>query len=161
MRIYYAGVFVMNVERASIGDAEQIKTLIDFYASRGRMLPRSLSEIFEHIRDFFVFKDKNLVAGCCALHVSWSDLAEIRSLAVDPRYANKGIGSSLVSACIGEAKNIGINKVFTLTYEPEFFEKQGFKKVPKSQLPKKIWGECIHCSKYPNCDEEALVYKIK
>ncbi|MBM3308758.1 MAG: N-acetyltransferase [Crenarchaeota archaeon] len=151
----------MNVERASLKDVEQIKTLIDFYASRDKMLPRSLSEIYEHIRDFFVCRDKKLVAGCCALHVSWGDLAEIRSLAVDPRYANKGIGSALITACIEDAKKIGVKKVFTLTNEAEFFEKQGFKRVKKSELPMKIWGECIHCKKYPNCDEEALTFTPK
>lgn len=151
----------MVVERASLGDGEQIKTLVDFYASKDKMLPRSLTEIYEHIRDFFVFRDRKVVAGCCALHISWSDLAEIRSLAVDPRYANKGIGSALVSACVDEAKRIGVKRVFTLTNEPEFFEKHGFRRVEKSELPMKIWGECIRCNKYPECDEEAFVLRLK
>ena len=151
----------MNVERASLEDAGQIKTLIDFYAGKNKMLPRSLSEIYEHIRDFFVSRDKKLLVGCCALHVSWSDLVEIRSLAVDPRYANHGIGTAFVTSCIAEAKKLGVKRVFTLTNEPEFFEKQGFVRVPKSELPMKIWGECIHCKKYPDCDEEALVFKLK
>ncbi|MDD5111708.1 MAG: N-acetyltransferase [Candidatus Altiarchaeota archaeon] len=151
----------MDIERASLADVEQIKTLIDFYAGNGKMLPRSLSEIYEHIRDFFVARDKRLVAGCCAVHVSWSDLAEVRSLAVDPRYANRGVGSALVDACIADARKIGVKLVFTLTNEPDFFEKQGFKRIAKTDLPMKIWGECIHCNKYPNCDEEALVYKVK
>jgi len=154
-------VSTMVVEHASLGDGGQIKTLIDFYAAKDKMIPRSLSEIYEYIRDFLVFRDKKLVVGCCALHVSWSDLAEIRSLAVDPRYANRGIGTALVSACITEAKQLGVKRVFTLTNEPEFFEKRGFVRVPKSELPMKIWGECIHCNKYPECDEEALVFKIK
>jgi amino-acid N-acetyltransferase len=151
----------MTVERASLADGEQIKTLIDFYASKDKMLARSLSEIYEHIRDFYVYKDKKVIAGCCALHVSWSDLAEIRSLAVDPRYASKGIGSALVASCLEEAKKMDAKRVFTLTNEPDFFEKQGFKRIQKTELPMKIWGECIYCNKYPNCDEEALVYKLK
>lgn len=151
----------MTVENASLSDAEQIKTLVDFYAGKDKMLPRSLSEIYEHIRDFFVYRDKKLVAGCSALHVSWSDLAEIRSLAVDPRYANRGIGSALVTACIAEARRLGVKRIFTLTSEPAYFEKHGFSRVKKTELPMKTWGECIYCNKYPNCDEEALVFKLK
>jgi len=151
----------MAVEKAGLSDGEQIKTLIDFYASKDKMLARSLSEIYEHIRDFFVYKDGGIVAGSCALHFSWGDLAEVRSLAVDPRYANRGVGRALVSACLEEAKAMRVARVFTLTSEPEFFRKLGFVSLKKSELPMKIWGECIYCNKYPKCDEEALVYKLK
>ncbi|MCX6695950.1 MAG: N-acetyltransferase [Candidatus Altiarchaeota archaeon] len=151
----------MVIRKASLGDVDQMKTLIDFYASKSRMLPRSLSYIYEHVREYTVCKEGELVIGCCALHVTWRDLAEVKSLAVDPRYMNKGVGKDLLFAALKEAKEMGINEVFTLTLESEFFLKNGFKKTSKEKLPMKIWGECIQCNKYPNCDEEALVYKIK
>lgn len=149
------------IQKASLEDVDQIKTLVDFYASKNRMLSRSLSYLYEHVRDYLVYKEGNLVVGCAALHIDWKNLAEVKSLAVDPRYMNKGVGKALLSACIEEAKALGIPEVFTLTLETDFFLKNGFKKVSKDRLPMKIWGECMQCNKYPNCDEEALVYRIK
>ena len=124
------------------------------------MLPRSLSYIYENLRDFSVVKDKNIVIGCCALHICWKDLAEIKSLAVDPIHHGKGVGKELVSACIMEARQLGLKSIFTLTLESEFFKKLGFKDISKEKLPMKIWGECMHCNKYPDCDEEALIYEL-
>ncbi|MFH1403803.1 MAG: N-acetyltransferase [Candidatus Altiarchaeota archaeon] len=148
------------ISKASVTDVDQMKTLIDFHASKGLMLPRSMSYLYENIRDYFVFRSGELVIGCCAIHISWKDIAEIKSLAVDPRHVNKGVGKALLQACVEEAKKLGIPVLFTLTMEPEFFKKLGFKTVSKEKLPMKIWGECMHCSKYPECDEEALVFKV-
>jgi len=120
------------------------------------MLPRPLSEICEDIRNFFVCEIGGEIVGCCALQPSWIDLAEIRSLAVDERYQGKGLGKKLVKVCLEDARSLGIRKVFALTNSPGFFERLGFERIPKEELPHKIWSECIRCPKFPNCDEVAV-----
>ena len=124
------------------------------------MLPRSINELYENIRDFWVYVEDGKIFGCAALHVSWEDLAEVKSLAVEESKQSKGIGRRLLSTCLEEAKNLKIKKVFALTFKPEFFKKYGFKKIDKSKLPHKIWSECIKCSKFPDCDEVALMIKL-
>ena len=122
------------------------------------MLPRALSELYENIRDFYIIREGDEVVACVALHISWSDLAEVRSLAVSENRHTRGIGSLLIQACIKEASSLGIPRLFCLTYKPGFFEKAGFKQVDKQELPRKVWNECYRCPKFPNCDEVALVY---
>jgi amino-acid N-acetyltransferase len=100
------------------------------------------------------------MVGICALHICWDDLAEIRSLAVRDEDRKKGIGAGLVRACLEEAKALGVNRVFALSYQPEFFERLGFKKVDKAVLPHKIWTDCLKCVKFPDCDEVALVKEL-
>lgn len=148
------------IEKANLKDAKAIHKLINFYAKKDKMLPRSLSEIYENIREYFVYKKNNKIVGCCALHIFWEDCAEIRSLAVDPYFKKRRIGSILTEACIKEAKEMGILRIFTLTVVPEFFEKLGFKRVDKFTLPMKVWSECIKCSKFTECDEVALVKSV-
>lgn len=148
------------IRKAKIDDIRQIHRLINMFAGKDLMLARSLNELYENIRDFFVYEDKNKVVGCCALHISWDDLAEIKSLAVDNQYQKKGAGRSLVEACIQEARHIGAKQLFALTYIPDFFQKLGFKKIGHHKLPHKIWAECINCHKFPDCEEIALIKKI-
>jgi amino-acid N-acetyltransferase len=124
------------------------------------MLPRSLNELYENIRDFLVYEEKGRVLGCCALHVAWDNLAEIKSLAVVKPKQRKGIGRLLVKSAIEDAKRLGAERVFALTYTPLFFKKLGFKSVEHSELPHKIWSECIRCIKFPDCDESALMIEI-
>jgi len=150
----------MKVDNAKVGDADSIHRIINRFADKGDILPRALSEIYENIRDFFVVRNEGEVVACAALHISWLDLAEIRSLAVDEKNQNQKIGSSLVRACLDEAKALGIPTVFCLTREPAFFEKHGFKLVDKAELPRKVWGECYRCPKFPDCDEVALIYHV-
>ncbi len=146
------------VRKARIQDVPAIRELISFYSQKGDMLPKALMEIYEELRDFFVFVDDgDKVLGCCALHLFWEDLAEIRSLAVAEENGRRGIGTALVKACIDEACSLGITKVFTLTKKPGFFEKQSFEEVDRSQLPHKIWAACVKCVKFPDCDEIAFV----
>jgi len=121
------------------------------------MLPRSLSELYESMRDFIVCKDNGKILGVCALHIIWEDLAEIRSLAVDRGYQKLGIGKDLVRRCLKEARDLGLKRVFALTYNPEFFKKMGFVDIDKSSLPQKIWGDCLRCHKFPECDENAVI----
>lgn len=150
----------MKTDKARIGDASSMHQLINRFADQGEMLPRALSEIYENIRDYFVARDGNKVIGCVALHVNWLDLAEIRSLAVEAKNQNQGIGSLLVQACLDEAKELGIPAVFCLARRPAFFEKHGFHLIDKIELPRKIWAECYRCPKFPNCDEVALIHHL-
>ncbi len=146
--------------KATVNDVKKIQKVVNFYAKRERMLPRSLNEIYENIRDFFVYKEGNNVYGCCALHIDWEDLAEIKSLAVATSKCGKGIGKKLLKECLKDAKKLKVRKVFALTYIPEFFENFGFRIVDKKELPHKIWSECIRCMYFPNCKEIAMVKEI-
>jgi len=145
-----------TVRKAKIKDAERIQILINEYAKLGLMLPRSIQSIYENIRDFWVYEEEGKVLGTCALTIFWSDLAEIRSLAVDREHTGRGIGTALVRRALEESKEFGIFRVFTLTYQVKFFEKLGFKVIDKEKLPQKIWRDCINCVKFPNCDETAM-----
>ncbi len=151
----------MKPEKARVSDVPQMHKLINYFADKGEMLARSLSEIYENIRDYFVVRQGERVIACVALHISWSDLAEIKSLAVTEDYQKQGIGDQLIEACLKEAKELGIPTIFCLTYKPAFFEKAGFSQVDKAELPHKVWGECYRCPKFPDCDEVALIYHLE
>jgi amino-acid N-acetyltransferase len=141
-----------------MSDVKGIQQLIAEYARKGDMLPRSLADIYENLRDYFIFEeDDGELVGSAAIHIMWEDLAEVRSLAVRDGNMRRGIGTQLVESCISEAIVLGIGRVFALTYKPEFFEKLGFHIVNKAELPQKIWTDCLKCSKFPDCDEVALV----
>jgi len=141
-----------------MSDVKGIHQLIADYARKGDMLPRSLADIYENLRDYFVFEeDGGELVGSAAIHIMWEDLAEVRSLAVRDGKMRRGVGTQLVESCISEAIMLGIERVFALTYKPEFFEKLGFHVVDKAELPQKIWTDCLKCSKFPDCDEVALV----
>jgi amino-acid N-acetyltransferase len=150
----------MRAERAKITDVPSMHKLINHFAERGEMLARPLSEIYENIRDYFVVRDGDVLVGCAALHVNWSDLAEVRSVAVAEDHQRTGVGSKVVRACLREAAELGLPIVFCLTYKPGFFEKLGFSKVDKMELPQKVWNECYRCAKFPTCDEVALVCRL-
>jgi len=150
----------MKIEKAKASDATSIQQLINQFVSQDDILPRALSEIYENIRDFFVVREGNQVIACAGLHIDWIDLAEIKSLATIEEDQHQGIGSSLVQACLNEAKELGITTVYCLTRRPSFFEKQGFHLVDKMELPRKVWGDCYRCPKFPDCDASALIYHI-
>ncbi|OGO21790.1 MAG: GNAT family N-acetyltransferase [Chloroflexi bacterium RBG_16_50_9] len=135
--------------------------LINQFADRGEMLARPLSELYESIRDFFVIREGERVVACAALHVSWSDIAEIRSVAVAGDYQRKGFGDRLVEACLKEAAELGIKTVFCFTYQPGFFKRHHFVDIDKMELPRKVWTDCFRCPRFPNCDETALIYHSK
>jgi amino-acid N-acetyltransferase len=148
------------IRKAQIGDVKEIQKLLITFASRGDMLSRSLSEIYESLRDFYVFEEDGTILGVAALHIVWDDLAEVRSVAVTEESGRKGIGSQLVQACISEAREIGLKRIFCLTYKPDFFGKHGFHLVDKSELPHKVWSDCIKCVKFPDCDENAMILDL-
>ncbi|MCM8796820.1 MAG: N-acetyltransferase [Candidatus Omnitrophica bacterium] len=149
------------IRKARIEDIAQVHSLINKFARLDLMLPRSLNELYENLRDFWVAEENGRIVGCAALHISWDDLAEIKSLAVATRRQGRGIGRELVLACINEAKELGAGKVFVLTYKPDYFKKFGFRRIEQAQLPHKIWAECINCCKFPDCNEVALLKNLK
>jgi amino-acid N-acetyltransferase len=144
------------IEKARIGDPKAIQVLVNGYAARELMLARSLNDVYDTLRDFFVWREDGRVVGCVALHITWDGLGEVRSLAVEADAQGRGIGSALVEACLEEARQIGMKKVFVLTYVPGFFRKIGFRPEPKENLPHKIWADCLNCPRFPECDEVAL-----
>ncbi len=148
------------IRKAKLTDAKQIQKLINYFAKKDLMLARSLNEIYENIRDYFVYTNSQEIIGTVALHICWDDLGEIKALSVDERFQNKGVGLKLVERALAEAKALKLKKVFALTYIPEFFRKLGFREIDKKSLPQKIWGECVNCVKFPNCTETALIVKI-
>jgi amino-acid N-acetyltransferase len=149
------------LRKARISDVKDIQKLLTFYANRGEMLSRSLSELYESVRDFYVVESDGRLVGACALHIMWDDLAEMRSVAVAEDSCRKGVGTSLVQACLEEAREIGLKRVFCLTYKPKFFGKFDFRVVDKSDLPQKVWKDCINCVKFPDCDEIAMILDLK
>jgi amino-acid N-acetyltransferase len=148
------------LRKAQINDVKEIQKLLMHYANRGDMLSRSLSELYESLRDFYIVEEEGRIAGVSALHIVWEDLAEIRSVAVAEETGHKGVGTEVVNACILEAKQLGLKKLFCLTYKPDFFARFGFRIVDKSQLPHKVWGDCIKCAKFPDCDEIAMIMEL-
>jgi len=148
------------IRKATVRDINAIQKLINFYAKKDQMLPRSINELYENIRDFFVYEKGRRILGCCALHVAWGDLAEVKSLAVFKSTRKQKIGSLLIKAAFEDAKRLKVRRIFALTYLPEFFERFGFRKVEHADLPHKIWSECIRCVKFPDCEETALVKDV-
>jgi len=150
----------LKIRKAHISDIKEIQKLVNEFARKEQMIPRSMNELYENVRDFVVAEEKDGIVGACALHVLWDDLAEVRSLAVKKEFQKKGIGRKMVRSCIKEAKDLGIKRVFVLTYQPEFFKQLNFKDTDKASLPQKIWGDCIRCPKFPECDEHALIRNV-
>jgi len=150
----------IKFKKATIKDAKIIHSLVNMFASKEDMLPRSLNEIYENIRDFYVCFNNDSMVGTAALHILWDDLAEIRSVSVLRKYQRQGIGRKLIKKCLHEAKIMGVNKVFALTYRPGYFKKLGFNEIDKNSLPHKIWGECLKCHKFPDCDESAVLMDL-
>lgn len=151
----------ITIGKAKLKDIPEIQRLVNSFADRGDMLHRPLGELFETVRDFFVLRDeKGDVMACAALHVNWGDLAEVKSVAVTEEQQGRGYGRLLVEACLADARELAVPTVFALTYRPGFFESLGFQRVDVEQLPRKVWGECYRCHKFPHCDETALVFQL-
>ncbi|GAB6179593.1 N-acetyltransferase [Desulfotomaculum defluvii] len=151
----------MLIRKAKISDVEDIHKLITHYASEGQMLARARTFLYEGIREFSVVEIDNKVVAAGSLHVLWSDLAEIRALAVAPEYIRQGLGKALVEIFLLEAKELELPRVFSLTYKPEFFAKCGFHLIDKEKLPQKVWKECVNCPQFPNCEESAVVLELE
>ncbi len=148
------------IRHARIPDVRDIHQLLLNYAQDGLLLGRSLANIYDSLRDFYVYEENGVILGTGALAICWADLAEVRSLAVAPGQQGKGIGRKIVAKCLDEAVELGLKKVFALTYQPDFFKRLGFYDIDKSELPQKVWGDCINCVKFPDCDEFALAIDL-
>ena len=150
------------IRKAGIHDVRSMHAILTHYAAKGLLLGRSLSDLYAQLRDFIIVEDDttHAVVGTCSLRICWEDIAEIRSLAVREDYHGRDLGRKMVEACINESQALGLKKLFVLTYVPAFFEKLGFNLVDKSILPHKVWGDCIKCVKFPDCDEEALMLEL-
>ena len=147
----------MRFRRARPDDSKAVISLIARFAAKNLMLPVSKDFLFEHINDYFVAEDKNRLVGVVFLRIYSEKLAEIRSLAVDPKIRRRGVGRSLVEHCLTEARSLQLPKVFALTYQAEFFRRIGFERVDKGDLPHKVWRDCLKCTKFPHCDETAVL----
>ncbi len=151
------------LRKAKISDVKVVHRMINMSAGKGEMLPRSLMDLYGNLRDFFVYfdEDDGPIVGLCAMHIFWENLAEVRSLYVEDEHRRKGIGRKLVEACISEAITLDLLRIFTLTYQTEFFKSIGLKEVDKETLPEKIWSDCFKCPKYPDyCDEIAMILEL-
>ena len=149
------------IRKATMKDVRFIHGLLADYGKQGLLIPRSLNSVYESLRDFLIAQDDGgRAVGCCALKICWDNLVEVRSLAVLPGAEGRGWGGKLVEACLSEAITLGFGQVFTLTYQPGFFERFGFKEVDKSNLPQKIWADCINCVSFPDCDETAMLLDL-
>lgn len=152
----------LYIRKARVQDVKPIHALLMESAGMGLLLPRSLSDLYRQLRDFSVLADRGTetVQGCCALAITWEDIAEIRSLAIAQAHRGKGSGKRLVEACMSEAVTLGLYRVFTLTYQVEFFGRLGFRVVDKEVLPQKVWADCLNCPKFPGCDETAMLIEF-
>jgi amino-acid N-acetyltransferase len=159
------------IRPATIHDVPRIQEIINSHAELGKMLFKSLAQLYESLRDFAVYEidaeinDGHLspghIVGCAALSIVWADLVEIRSLAVDDEHRGRGIGRRLVEWAVEEARRLQIRRLMALTYERTFFEKCGFEVVSKDSLPLKVWSDCVRCPKRDGCDEIAMVRSLQ
>jgi amino-acid N-acetyltransferase len=149
-----------KLRRATIADVPAIQKLVNDFAARGEMLPRSLSELYENLRDYYLAEAEGEVVGCCALHITWGDLAEVKSVAVREDHRGQGLGERMVHACLEDARALGLPRLFVLTYIPDYFARFGFQVVEKADLPQKVWSECIRCPKFPDCGEVGMMLDL-
>lgn len=151
-----------NIRKARVSDVQAIYDLLKRMAGQGLLLPRSLSNLYEMVQTFWVGLDeRDRVVGVAALQVAWDNLGEVRSLAVEEEYGGRGLGRALTLAVEGEARSLGVSRMFVLTYVPGFFEKLGYQITPLESLPQKIWAVCFQCVHYPDCKETALVRELE
>jgi amino-acid N-acetyltransferase len=147
----------ITIRPARLKDVVGIHALLSHWAEKKLLLPRPLSELYENVRDFIVAEGEfGGLVGCAALHIDTDKIAELKALAVAAAAHGQGVGRKLVEACCAEAATIGLERVFCLTYQVDFFTKLGFAKVDRSRLPDKVWSECIRCHRFLDCDEVAM-----
>jgi amino-acid N-acetyltransferase len=149
------------LRKAKVSDIDAILAVIKPFVEKDIILARTHEDVEQRIRDYVLFEEDNTVLGCAALNPGWDNLGEIRTTAVDAGAQGKGIGRMIVKACLDEARELGLKRVFALTYQPDFFKRLGFADIEKSELPQKIWGDCVKCVKFPDCDEFALAIELK
>lgn len=151
------------ISKATLADIRPLHKFLVDASKEGEILPRSLNELYHYVRDYFIYRPRKgaPIEGAAALHICWEDLAEIRNLYVKKEIRGKGIGEDLVSVCLEEARALGVGRVFALTYRKGFFTRLGFHEYEKSDLPNKVWVDCLQCMKFPDCDEEAVIFDLE
>jgi amino-acid N-acetyltransferase len=154
------GNAMISFRKAKMSDVENLHQLITEFANKELMLPRSRNTLYETLREFTIIEDQGQLVGAAALHIIWDNLAEIRALAIKEEYQRQGVGQQLIDILLKEALEMAIYQVFALTYQVEFFKKNGFNEVSKDDLSQKVWKECINCPKFPNCDEVAMTIHL-
>jgi amino-acid N-acetyltransferase len=150
----------VNIRPARVEDVSHLHALIKSHADRQRMVLRHFDELYANLREFIVCECDNRVVGCAATHLFWSDLAELKCLAVHDDYQRRGIGAALCDACLQDLARLGVRRVFALTNATGFFERIGYRRVEKDTLPRFIWGECVRCPSFPVCNEDALIRDV-
>jgi amino-acid N-acetyltransferase len=150
------------IRKARIADIGDIRLTLRLFADKGQLLERTLAELYGQVRDYYVYQedDHSPIVGISALHVCWQALGELRSVAVLEEYQGKGVGTRLVETCLSEAITLGLERVFVLTYRPDFFARFGFEEIDKNALPHIVWADCVRCTKFPECDEIAMLLKF-
>jgi amino-acid N-acetyltransferase len=151
----------MEIRPARVSDVRQMHKIVEFYADNKEMLHRSLNSIYENIQEYIVAEEDGKIIGCGALHVAWEDLAEIKALAIAPEYRRKKLGTKIAEQLQENAKKLGVKKVFSLSFKPDFFIRLGYSVIPKETLPHKIWSECINCHLFPDCGEVPLLLDLR
>jgi amino-acid N-acetyltransferase len=151
----------LEVRKARMSDIAPLLRLINDYAAKGIMLPRTEFEMSENIRDFSVIYSGEELIGCGALHFYSPIMGEVRSLAVDPAWKAHGIGRRMVESLVAEARLFSLDAVFAFTYVADFFRKMGFQEVERGELPLKAWKDCLRCPKFQCCDEIAMVQILR
>jgi amino-acid N-acetyltransferase len=150
----------MEIRQASLDDVPGIAALVDRFARGGEILPRRIEDIYQTVREWVVAKEDGQIIGCASLVVLWADMAEIRSLVVVPEAQGKGVGRRLMAALLVQAAHMELPQVIALTRKPGFFVKLGFRTVSRESLPRKMWKDCVHCTKFVGCDEVAMVRPV-
>jgi len=150
------------IKKATVADIREMHRFLVDAAKEGEILPRPINDLYQYIRDYWVYRPRkgDPIQATTALHVCWEDLAEIRNLFVKKELRGKGLGEDLVAICIEEAKALDVGRVFALTYRTGFFSRLGFSRADKSTLPNKIWADCLQCVKFPDCDEDAVIFRV-
>lgn len=150
------------IRKARIDEVPEIRRMLAEFSLVGDVLPRTLASLYSHLRDYSVYRENDgPIIGVAALHVAWDRLGEIRSLVVIPERQHQGIGSVLVAHCLTEARELGLRQVFALTTNPEFFQRFGFRRFPKEDLPPIVWADCVDCVKFPDCDELPMMLDLE
>jgi amino-acid N-acetyltransferase len=150
----------VNVRPATTADVPAMHALIKTHAERGKMVLRPLDELYTNLRTYVVAELDGKVVGCASTHIFWSDLAELKGLAVDDAYQGRGVGAALCQACYEDMQRLGVKHLFALTNATQFFEKLGYQRIAKERLPRFIWGECVRCPSFPVCNEEAVIREV-
>ena len=150
------------IRKARIADISAIRQALRQFADKGQLLERTLAELYSQVRDYYVYQenDRSPIVGIAALHVCWEALGELRSVAVLEERQSQGVGTRLVETCLSEAITLGLEQVFVLTYRPDFFARFGFEAIDKNALPHIVWADCVRCTKFPECDEIAMLLKF-